>query len=571
MWLNLSAPDPTSPGLPERFFAVGEEKTNMKLPPGYGYAYKTTDRWLLNYMLHNLTPDRAKVWVTYDIDFIPATSPAAKGIQAGAPDLDGRAERRDLSRVRHPRGGGHDGEFTYPDDATDPYKGGPAKNVWTVEPDGVLLATAGHVHPGGLRDDLWLQRTGAVVPTDRAKPGTTDTVHLFSSVSHYYEPAGPVSWDVTMSATPDDWRVQVHKGDKLSVTATYDSKLGDVVRGHGNHGRVDGRRARKGTDPFTKNVSVPGVLTHGHLPENDNHGGPTPDPEHYVDVTKLPSKMLPNGYVIPISNFVYARGDMSIATSVPTIKAGQSLTFKNLDSPLGNGIWHTITACRRRATARPASRSRSPTRRSCSTPASSGSPTSRHRVPTRGRHPPTCRPAPTRTSAGSTRSCEVRSASSPTDQVRRALKWLFAALVVVVLLAGGFVGWYIFGSRVPGKPKLHGTANTRGGPRTPVGTWHVVRGKNVYVGYRIKELFGDALLKRDAVGQAHAVNGTLTIAADRVTAAAVSADVNELGSDRSARDSYVRDTTLETSKFPTRASRSPSRSRCRLELRRARC
>ena len=34
---------------------------------------------------------------------------------------------------------------------------------------------------------------------------------------------------------------------------------------------------------------------------------------------------------------------MSIATSVPTIKAGQSLTFKNLDSPLGNGIWHTIT------------------------------------------------------------------------------------------------------------------------------------------------------------------------------------------------------------------------------------
>ena len=85
VWLNLSAPDPTSPGLPERFFAVGEEKTNLKLPPGYGYAYKTTDRWLLNYMLHNLTPDRAQVWVSYDIDFIPATAPAAKGIQAARP------------------------------------------------------------------------------------------------------------------------------------------------------------------------------------------------------------------------------------------------------------------------------------------------------------------------------------------------------------------------------------------------------------------------------------------------------------------------------------------------------
>ena len=37
---------------------------------------------------------------------------------------------------------------------------------------------------------------------------------------------------------------------------------------------------------------------------------------------------------------------MSIATSVPTIKVGQYLTFKNLDAPLDNGIWHTITACR---------------------------------------------------------------------------------------------------------------------------------------------------------------------------------------------------------------------------------
>jgi plastocyanin len=344
VWLNLSAPDPTSPGLPERFFAVGEEKTNLKLPPGYGYAYKTTDRWLLNYMLHNLTPDRAKVWVSYDIDFIPATSPAAKGIQAARPIWMDVQNGETYPVFDIPRNGGHNGEFTYPDDATDPYKGGPAKNVWTVDADGVLLSTAGHVHPGGLRDDLWLQRNGAVVPTARAKPGASDTVHLFSSVSHYYEPAGPVSWDVTMSATPDDWRVQVHKGDKLSVTATYDSARATWYEGMGIM-VLWMAAGDKGNDPFTTDVNVPGVLTHGHLPENDNHGGPAPDPAHYVDVTKLPSKMLPNGYVIPISNFVYARGDMSIATSVPTVKVGQSLTFKNLDSPLGNGIWHTITAC----------------------------------------------------------------------------------------------------------------------------------------------------------------------------------------------------------------------------------
>jgi plastocyanin len=243
------------------------------------------------------------------------------------------------------KGSGHNGEYTYPDDASDPYRGDRAMNEWTVDQDGTLLATAGHVHPGGLRDDLWLQRDGTVVPTNEAKPGASDTVHLFSSVAHYYEPAGPVSWDVTMSATPDDWRVQVRKGDTLSVTATYETARAAWYEGMGIMvaWMVAGDA---GSDPFTTSVNAPGILTHGHLPENDNHGGPAPDTENYVDETKLPSKVVPNGYVVPISNFVYARGDMSIATSVPTIKAGESLSFKNLDSPLGNGIWHTITACR---------------------------------------------------------------------------------------------------------------------------------------------------------------------------------------------------------------------------------
>jgi plastocyanin len=33
-------------------------------------------------------------------------------------------------------------------------------------------------------------------------------------------------------------------------------------------------------------------------------------------------------------------------TSVPTVVKGGSITFENLDAPLGNGIWHTITACK---------------------------------------------------------------------------------------------------------------------------------------------------------------------------------------------------------------------------------
>jgi len=53
VWLNLAGRDTTVPSLPERFFAAGEEKTRQLAVDGYGYPYKTTDKWLLNYMLHN--------------------------------------------------------------------------------------------------------------------------------------------------------------------------------------------------------------------------------------------------------------------------------------------------------------------------------------------------------------------------------------------------------------------------------------------------------------------------------------------------------------------------------------
>jgi hypothetical protein len=39
-------------------FAVGEEKTSVTMPPGYGWLYRTSDSWLMNHMVHNLTPTR---------------------------------------------------------------------------------------------------------------------------------------------------------------------------------------------------------------------------------------------------------------------------------------------------------------------------------------------------------------------------------------------------------------------------------------------------------------------------------------------------------------------------------
>ncbi len=94
-------------------------------------------------------------------------------------------------------------------------------------------------------------------------------------------------------------------------------------------------------DPFTTAVDTPGMLTHGHLAENDNHGGDLDN--RYLDLTALPSA--PASATIPIQDWVYTEGDMNYAVSVPTVKAGESITYENLDANIGKGQWHTITAC----------------------------------------------------------------------------------------------------------------------------------------------------------------------------------------------------------------------------------
>src|SRR5205085_2002354 len=91
-------------------------------------------------------------------------------------------------------------------------------------------------------------------------------------------------------------------------------------------------------------VDVPGVVTHGHLAENDNHGGDIT--AAYKDATKLASG--PQVSDVDIANFKYVPGDLTTVNKVPTVKAGQALTFTNRDAPprFGYGTWHTITTCK---------------------------------------------------------------------------------------------------------------------------------------------------------------------------------------------------------------------------------
>ena len=259
VWATGNHFDKTSFPLPERFLGVGEEKTQLHFPPGYGYEYRVGDYWWLNYMIHNLTSRPYKVSITYDVDMIAADDAPPGGLKSVHPrwmDVQNGSIYPVFDVIK---GSGTGGTFTYPDQAGDPYSGGKVKNQWVVDRPGVLVHTFGHLHPGGLRVDFNLSRG------DR-------TAHLFSSTAKYYEPAGAVSWDVSMTATRPDWAVTVQPGDVLKVSATYDTTRASWYESMGL-GVVWMYDGPGGKDPFTTKVDTKGVLTHGHLPENDNHGG----------------------------------------------------------------------------------------------------------------------------------------------------------------------------------------------------------------------------------------------------------------------------------------------------------
>jgi plastocyanin len=326
-------------------FAVGEEKTVQQLPQGFGWRSHPGDSWILNDMLHDLVAQPAQVYVVWRVDFVPDGSPAAASIKP--------VHTRWLDVAGNPsiypvfdalRSDGQNGRYTFPDQApaadlhpcgsTGRAKGSHgclgAAQSWTPNHPVTLIATAGHLHPGGLNMQMRDTRNG-------------ETNTLFTSDAHYYEPAGEVSWDVAMGGTPPDWRVQVQAGDKVSVHATYDTRRADWYEVMGIMPvAVYDKTDVGGVDAQNPALSqTQGVLTHGHLSENDNHGGsPTGAPDPF----SLPSAPAPNN-TIGIQSFAY-RGDPSAGPSVPTIEPGQTLTFRNYDAVPSVNAFHTITACK---------------------------------------------------------------------------------------------------------------------------------------------------------------------------------------------------------------------------------
>jgi plastocyanin len=334
VWLNASGKSPASPAFDiEPIFFGGEEKTIFRIPKGYGYAYKATDTWILNEMIHNNTPNRAKVRLVWELDFIPADSTLAQSVKAVKPlwmDVR-RGWGYPVFDVLQGSGGA-DGQYTFPaDEPTSPYGLGNPQNQFTMPFAGTAVAAIGHLHPGGLFDELSVTRPGV------------GTKLINRTEATYYDPAGPVSWDLSLTASKPQWRVRLHAGDRIDIQSTYDSRFSSWYENMGIVLLFVAPDDLTGTDPFAGTVDPKGELTHGHLPENDNHGG---------DRVVLPDARKAAGQKktkrVRIKDYRFLPGDLGTLfkkrARIPVVRRGQSLEFVNQDDP--DVEWHSVTTCR---------------------------------------------------------------------------------------------------------------------------------------------------------------------------------------------------------------------------------
>jgi plastocyanin len=333
VWLNASGTSPAAPiASVQPIFFGGEEKTVFRIPRGYGYAYKKKDTWILNEMIHNNTPNATKVRLVWDLDFIPKSSPLAKRVKPVVPlwmDVRRGWAYPVFDVAQH--SGGADRQMTFPDEApADPYAGGARQNEFSMPYDATIVAAVGHLHPGGLRDDI-----------DVTRPGAGNRL-VFRSQARYYDPAGPVSWDVSLTASKPRWRVGVKAGDVIGIHSTYDTSQASWYENMGIVLLFVVPHDTSGPDPFATRVDPNGELTHGHLAENDHHGGKL---VVYPDARKAAAG--PATTKVEIKGFQFRPGDLGLLfqrPQVPVVPRGQSLSFVNEDDP--NVEWHSITTCR---------------------------------------------------------------------------------------------------------------------------------------------------------------------------------------------------------------------------------
>lgn len=180
-----------------------------------------------------------------------------------------------------------------------------------------------------------------------AKPAVKNgRVHLFDSKAVYFDPRGPISWDMAMRTTPDDWKVRVKAGDRLEIQTTYETKRASWYESMGIN-VVYLAEESGGRNPYAVNVAGEGVLNHGHTSENEDYGGE--DTTGLPDPATLPDGLLGSDPITVGGPGSYIPGGLSLTGDSgrpPVIEQGETFTFQMSPGSLSSGAWHSVTSCK---------------------------------------------------------------------------------------------------------------------------------------------------------------------------------------------------------------------------------
>jgi plastocyanin len=190
------------PALAERFYAAGEERAEMHMPPGYGYPVARDDTWFLVWMLmnHRQLPDQA--YIKYDMQV--ETADPLKDVTPYWLDV----ANCNVDPIYNVPGGGAPGSLDR------------RSSEWTIPTAGRIVAGTGHVHGGG-------QSLSVTEPTcgdrelARFIPTWGAASHPFYNVRPILHEPGPVNMTSMTSPTG----IPVAAGSRLRLTSTYDAAL----------------------------------------------------------------------------------------------------------------------------------------------------------------------------------------------------------------------------------------------------------------------------------------------------------------------------------------------------------
>ncbi|GAC1411742.1 MAG: hypothetical protein NVSMB57_06790 [Actinomycetota bacterium] len=262
----------------------------------------------------------------------------------------------------------------------------------------VLINMGGHLHPGGIRDEVSVLRNGKIVPIL-----ISDAVYWGGQTYANHASAGapPKSWDLSMTGQlageagngreKDAWKILVQPGDRLILNGVYDTTVGSAydqmaivmswmhpgyepdaidpfdpniifdagwesgpklaTRPPGLPAAIDhacspGRVNDTSSPDFGKTVlCLRGNVTHGSMPSRQDHAD--------CSVNNSCPKIIPAADAgLPLLNttvtmqgFSYGQLDQgyALAAGITKIARGTTLTFYNPD--MAGMIWHTITSC----------------------------------------------------------------------------------------------------------------------------------------------------------------------------------------------------------------------------------